>query len=163
MRYRTLGKTGLQVSEIGLGGEWLQRHTTEEVREVIQHCEEAGINILDCWMAEPNVRSNIGKAIHEHRKHWIIQGHIGSTWQQGQYVRTRDMEQVKIAFQDLLVRLQTEYIDLGMIHFVDDEEEFHRIMQGGISCLCTRIENTGNHTSYWTEYPQSCSSEVGST
>lgn len=130
MRYRALGKTGLQVSEIGLGGEWLQRHTMEEVREVIHHCEEAGINILDCWMAEPKVRSNIGQAIHEHRKHWIIQGHIGSTWQHGQYVRTRDMDQVKIAFQDLLARLQTEYIDLGMIHFVDDEEEFQNIMQG---------------------------------
>ena len=63
MRYRALGKTGLKVSEIGLGAEWLERHSAREVSEVILHCEEAGINILDCWMSEPNVRSNIGAAI----------------------------------------------------------------------------------------------------
>ncbi len=46
MIYRELGKTGLMVSEIGLGGEWLERHNTEEVKAVIDVCEEEGINIL---------------------------------------------------------------------------------------------------------------------
>ena len=48
MRYRALGNTGLQVSEIGLGAEWLERHDAQEVKEVIDACEAAGINILDC-------------------------------------------------------------------------------------------------------------------
>ena len=130
MRYRALGNTGLMVSEIGLGAEWLERHNAEEVRAVIDCCEEQGINILDCWMSEPKVRSNIGAAIAGRRERWIIQGHFGSTWQDGQYVRTRDMDKVKPAFEDLLSRLGTDYIDLGMIHFVDGEEEFRRIMEG---------------------------------
>ncbi|WP_287449220.1 aldo/keto reductase [Sellimonas sp.] len=130
MRYRELGKTGLKVSEIGLGAEWLERHNEEEVKSVIECCESYGINIIDCWMAEPNVRSNIGKALEGKRGKWIIQGHFGSTWQGGQYVRTRDLDKVKTAFEDLLVRLQTDYIDLGMIHFVDEESEFYRIMEG---------------------------------
>ena len=130
MRYRELGKTGLMVSEIGLGGEWLERHNTEEVREVIETCEKEGINILDCWMSEPNVRSNIGLAIKGRREKWIIQGHIGSTWENGQYVRTRDLTKVKPAFEDLLTRLQTDYIDLGMIHFIDTAEEFDRVIGG---------------------------------
>lgn len=130
MRYRELGNTGLQVSEIGLGAEWLERHTEEEVKAVIQHCESCGINILDCWMSNPEVRTKIGNAICGHREKWVIQGHFGSTWQEGQYVRTRDLPKVKEAFQDLLTRLQTDYIDLGMIHFVDSEAEFRQVMEG---------------------------------
>lgn len=130
MRYRELGKTGLRVSEIGLGAEWLERHNEKEVKEIIDCCESYGINILDCWMSEPNVRTNIGKAIRGKRERWIIQGHIGSTWQNGQYVRTRDLAKVEEAFSDLLTRLGTDYIDLGMIHFVDEETEFHKIMEG---------------------------------
>lgn len=130
MRYRELGKTGLTVSEIGLGGEWLERHNTEEVKEVIDVCEKEGINILDCWMSEPNVRSNIGLALKGRRDKWMIQGHLGSIWETGQYVRSRDLTKVKPAFEDLLTRLQTDYIDLGMIHFIDTEEEFDRVMNG---------------------------------
>lgn len=130
MEYRKLGKTGLMVSEIGLGGEWLERHNAEEVKAVIDCCEEAGINILDCWMAEPRVRSNIGAALEGRREKWLIQGHIGSTWQNGQYERTRELDKVKPAFEDLLNRLRTDYIDLGMIHFVDEAEEFQAIMNG---------------------------------
>ncbi len=130
MRYRALGATGLTVSEIGLGAEWLERHNEQECREIIDACEAQGINILDCWMSEPNVRTNIGKALEGRREKWIIQGHFGSTWQNGQYVRTRDMAQVVPAFEDLLKRLRTDYIDLGMIHYVDTPEDWETIIQG---------------------------------
>ena len=130
MNYRRLGKTGLMVSEIGLGAEWLERHSYEECRAIIDRAEEKGINILDCWMSEPNVRSNIGKAIAGKRERWYIQGHIGSTWQNGQYTRTRDVAQCRIAFEDLLSRLQTDYIDLGMIHYIDQESDWDKAMNG---------------------------------
>ncbi len=143
MRYRTLGKTGLQVSEIGLGAEWLERHNAEEVREVIELCEERGINILDCWMSEPNVRTNIGLALEGRREKWYIQGHIGSTWQDGQYVRTRDMDKVVPAFEDLLARLQTDYIDLGMIHYVDQVAEFEQVMNGEFMAYVRKLHREG--------------------
>ena len=81
-------------------------------------------------MSEPNVRSNIGLALKGRRKKWIIQGHIGSIWEEGQYVRSRDLKKVKPAFADLLARLHTDYIDLGMIHFIDTAEEFDRVING---------------------------------
>ena len=127
MNYRTLGKTGLSVSEIGFGGEWLERHPEEESVELIKYASGKGINILDCWMADPKSRDIIGKAIHENREKWYIQGHIGSVWKDGQYTRTREMADVVPAFADLLKRLQSDYVDIGMIHYVDSEEEWDKI------------------------------------
>ncbi|MBO5783727.1 MAG: aldo/keto reductase, partial [Clostridia bacterium] len=91
MEYRQLGNTGLSVSVIGLGGEWLERHNAEEVKAVVDACRSYGVNIIDCFMSEPNVRSNLGDAILGEREKWIIEGHIGSAWKNGQYVRTRNV------------------------------------------------------------------------
>lgn len=143
MKFRELGRTGLRVSEIGLGGEWLERHNTEEVKAVIDTCEQEGINILDCWMSEPNVRSNIGHAIKGRRDRWIIQGHIGSVWENGQYVRTRDLKKVIPAFEDLLSRLQTDFIDLGMIHFIDTAEEFDLALNGEFMDYVRKLKRDG--------------------
>ena len=156
MRYRELGKTGLRVSEIGLGAEWLERHSEEEVQAVIDRCEGCGINILDCWMSNPQVRSSIGKALKGRREKWIIQGHFGSTWQEGQYVRSRDLAKVEEAFRDLLARLQTDYIDLGMIHFVDSEAEFRQVMEGEFLAYVKEQKERGviRHIGMSTHNPQ---------
>lgn len=143
MEYRRLGKTNLMVSEIGFGAEWLERHNEEDCKTLISHAETLGINILDCWMAEPNVRTNIGKAIAGKREKWYIQGHIGSTWQGGQYVRTREAEKCRQAFEDLLTRLQTDYIDLGMIHFVDQESDWQAATSGPYFDYVTELKNSG--------------------
>ena len=60
MNTRRLGKTGLMVSEIGFGGEWLERHPEDESIELIHYASSMGINILDCWMADPKSRDIIG-------------------------------------------------------------------------------------------------------
>ena len=128
MHYRTLGKTGLKVSEIGFGGEWLERHEEAEAVELLKYAGEKGINIVDCWMPDPKSRGIIGKAMEGNRERWIVQGHIGSTYQDGQYVRTRDMKHVVPAFEDILKRMKTDYIDLGMIHYIDAQEDWDRCM-----------------------------------
>lgn len=143
MRYRLLGKTGLEVSEIGFGAEWMEKKSATEVKAVTDACVEAGINLLDCWMAGPDVRSNLGAAIKGNRDRWIIQGHIGSTWQDGQYVRTRDMDKVVPAFEDMLTRLGTDHVELGMIHYVDDVEEFESIMRGAFIAYVRELKAAG--------------------
>lgn len=143
MRYRRLGKTGLMVSEIGFGAEWMERHSPEECRAVLDRAEEHGMNILDCWMSDPRVRDSLGQALAGRRERWYIQGHIGSTWQDGQYVRTRDVDKCRAAFEDLLARLQTDYIDLGMIHFVDTQADWDSAMGGPYLDYVERLRAQG--------------------
>ena len=131
MQYRKLGNTGLTVSEISLGGEWLERRSEAEVFAVVDAARRVGINMLDCFMSEPNVRSYLGNAIREDREKWIIQGHLGSAWKNGRYLRVRDIPSIEEAFEDLLSRFHTDYIDLGMIHFVDRTDDWQTVLEGG--------------------------------
>lgn len=130
MRYRKLGKTGIEVSEIGFGGEWLERHEEAESVELLKYAHDKGVNIVDCWMPDPKSRDIIGKAMKGCRDSWYVQGHLGSTYQNGQYARTRDMKYVKPAFEDLLARFETDYIDLGMIHYIDSMDDWNTAMNG---------------------------------
>lgn len=131
MQYRRLGKTNLMVSEVGFGCEWLERHLESESVALLKYAHKFGVNIVDCWMPDPKSRDIIGKSLSEDRSGWYVQGHIGSTYQNGQYTRTRDVTQCRIAFDDLLSRLQTDYIDLGMIHYVDLESDWELVSHPG--------------------------------
>ncbi len=143
MRYRTLGKTGLEVSEIGFGGEWLERHDEDESVDLMRYASEKGINIVDCWMPDPKSRTIIGKAMKGCRDKWIVQGHIGSTWQDGQYKRSRDLKHVVPAFEDILKRMDTDYIDLGMIHYVDAEEDWNAIQDSPYMDYVQKLHEEG--------------------
>ncbi len=130
MNYRVLGTTNLSVSEIGFGAEWIGKMSDDAIREMMIYASERGVNLVDCWMSDPAIRDALGRGLAGMRDKWIIQGHVGSTWQNGQYVRTRDLDKVRPAFEDLLCRLNTDYIDLGMIHYVDEMKDFNAIVEG---------------------------------
>ena len=129
MNYRTLGRTGLQVSEIGLGCEHLQGKEYRIVKAVTDEAFELGVNIFDIFMSEPQIRTDIGKAIAGRRDKVIIQGHLGATWKNGQYARRRNVKEVNAAFCDLLARLNTDYIDIGIIHHADTEKDIKNVFE----------------------------------
>lgn len=143
MKYRDLGDTGIKVSEIAFGAEFLVERPYEDTEDLIKACEANGINFVDCWMSEPDVRSHLGKAIKGNRENWIIQGHIGSTWQNNQYVRTREMDKVIPAFEDFMERFQIDTLDFGMIHYVDQLDDYNEIMNGPFIEYVRKLKEDG--------------------
>ncbi|MGL5695006.1 MAG: aldo/keto reductase [Peptostreptococcaceae bacterium] len=73
----------------------------------------------------------------------IIQGHICTVYEDEQYNRTRDINKIKKSFEDLLDRLQTDYIDIGMIHYVDSEEDFESVFNTEIIEYAKQLKKEG--------------------
>lgn len=142
MKYRMLGKTGLRISEIGFGAEWM-KGTPEQTRELMHYAHHGGVNIFDCWMSDPHIRENLGYGMRGHRDHWIVQAHFGSCWVDGQYVRSRDLSKVVPAFEDELRLLETDHFEIGIFHYVDSVDEFTEHANGPFFDYMLKMRDEG--------------------
>ena len=128
MIYRTLGNTGLKVSAIGLGAEHVTFEGYDEICRVIDKCIGAGINYFDFFMAAPNVRTQFGQALGSRRKDIILAVHMGSIWEDEQYKWSRDYDLCVEYIEDFYERLNTDCIDMFILHLVDDLSDFETVM-----------------------------------
>lgn len=127
MQFRPLGNTGLMVSEISIGCGGFEKIDSAASLELMTMALDSGMNYIDIYDASPVTRSNIGYALQGRRDEMIIQGHIGTVWANGQHTRTRDLDSTRMGFEDLLTRLGTDHIEVGMIHITDSREEWEEI------------------------------------
>lgn len=132
MKYRELGRTGLIVSEIGLGCEGFVENDGKHLKALVDCAFENGVNCLDLYMPHPKYRSMLGEALSGRRDKFIIQAHLCSVWKNGQYERTREIGEVRSGFEDLLERLALESVEIGMIHYVDSVSDWREVENGPV-------------------------------
>lgn len=140
---RKLGNTGIMIGEIGLGCEGFHVGHGALIRPLLDAAEQSGVNYVDLYIPDPELRSGLGEALKGRREKFILQGHLGSIWQDGQYKRTRDAAEVKAGFDDLLERLDTETIDIGMIHYVDSMADWQEIVSGPMAAYAKELKAEG--------------------
>jgi len=140
---RILGRTRIEVGEVGLGCEGFAYVTKVEAKRFIDTALANGINYIDLYASSPVIRDNIGYAITGRRKQVVLQAHIGTAWINGQYKRTRDLKETQAGFEDLLRRLDTNYIDVGMIHYSDEQADFDQIFNGPFIEYVCKLKNEG--------------------
>ncbi len=144
MRYRELRRCdNLKVSAIALGCEGFIEKSKEEHKNMLDRAMELGVNFIDMYTSNPRFRDNMGYSVKGKRDKIVLQGHICSAWENGQYLRTRDIQKTKIAFEDQLKRLGTDYIDIGMIHYIDSIDDFRAVFDGDIIEYCNRLKKSG--------------------
>lgn len=142
MKYRALGNTGKEVSIIGLGCEHLDEKPYPQVKQTIDAAIENGINIFDVFMPGTEVRTHIANALGKRRQDVYIQGHIGSTNVNQQYDISRDMPTVKRFFQEIL-DLFGGYIDLGMMFFIDSDQDFQSVFETEFADYVQQLKSNG--------------------
>ena len=143
MKYRELGATGLKVSEIGIGCEGFAGDDCRNTKVLLDMAEENGINYFELYTSNPEVRASVGNALLGRREKFIIQSHICSVWKNDQYERSRKIGEVRAGFEEMLALLQTDYIDVGMIHYVDSLTDWQEIAEGPVLQYALELKKAG--------------------
>ena len=106
MEYRVLGKTGLKISRMGLGGIPIQRIDAEGTKKLVYQLMEAGVNYIDTARGYTVSEQYLGYALEGIRDKFVL--------------ATKSMARTKEAMaKDIdisLGNLKTDYIDLYQVH-----------------------------------------------
>lgn len=106
MEYITLGKTGLRVSRMGLGGIPIQRIDAEAAKKLLDAVEAAGINYIDSARGYSVSEERIGQAIEGRREKFVL----------ATKTMSRDREGMARDIETSLKNFRTDYIDLYQVH-----------------------------------------------
>ncbi len=141
MEKRTFGKTGVQVSVVGFGGGGISGEgggygfgaiSESDACSLVIRALEAGINLFDTapiyGFGESERR--IGKALKGRRDKAVIVSKSGVTWDAYKKVEsTNDPKIVSKMLEQSLKDLQTDYIDLYMVHWPDQKIDIRKPLE----------------------------------
>ncbi len=133
MKYRQLGKTGIEVSNLCLGTmTWGSQNTEQDAHSQLNYAVGAGINFIDCaeMYPVPPSKETYGKTEEllgtwlnkrADRNKLIIATKIAPPTRNVSYIRPGtnklDSKNITLAIDASLKRLQTDYIDLYQVHW----------------------------------------------
>jgi aryl-alcohol dehydrogenase-like predicted oxidoreductase len=132
MNYRALGRTGLRVSEIGIGAWQLGGPLLLDGKadghpdlgrdfciNLIRQCGELGINFVDTaeQYGAGESESRVGAALKGQRERWIISTKFGAqVGPQGERRQDASARRLPVSLEGSLRRLQTDYLDVYLWH-----------------------------------------------
>ncbi len=140
MKYRTLGRTTISVSELCLGTmTWGEQNTQDEAFAQIDRAAEHGINFMDAAEMYPvpprpetygQTERIIGNYFKKrgNRDQWILTSKVAGPGNNISHIRDGNLkhnrQHIVAALEGSLERLQTDYIDLYQLHWPDRETNF---------------------------------------
>ena len=121
MRTVTLGRTGLEVSRIAMGGIPLQRPSIDEAVRIVHRALDLGVNFFDTAAGYGVSEERFGKALAGRRSGVVIATKSGR----------RTKEEAAAEIERSLKRLQTDYIDVWQFHNIADPGTMAKVLGSG--------------------------------
>lgn len=130
---RPLGSTGMQVSALGLGTVKLGRNEgvkypqdfaipdDRAAKALLQQAQELGINLIDTAPAYGNSEERLGQLLRGQRQQWLICSKVGEEFENGLSRHDFSPEHVRVSVQRSLRRLNTDVIDIVLVHSNGDD------------------------------------------
>jgi aryl-alcohol dehydrogenase (NADP+) len=122
MLYRSLGRTGIQVSPYALGALMFATsmgNTPEDSARIIHKALDAGINLIDTADTYGDSEDVVGRALNGRRDDVVLATKFGRPAGQGPNRQGASRGWIVTAVDNSLRRLQTDYIDVYQLHRPD--------------------------------------------
>lgn len=125
MEYRAFGRTGLQVSAVGFGcwetGGLYGHFDEQEVIAAVNRAIDLGINCFDTAEGYGFGRSEalLARSLGKRRKDVILVTKFGIYQTEGKWYRDSSRQQALAAIERSLNYLQTDYVDVYLVHWPD--------------------------------------------
>ena len=130
MEYRINRRTGDKISALGFGTGYLADVGKSAV-DVLRCAYEGGINYYDLATSYAATYEYFREALGDVRKNIMIQAHFGNSYRNGGYAWTTNSDTIKRTVEWQLKTLNTDYIDYGFIHCLDETSDWNAYKKGG--------------------------------
>ena len=147
MNYRTLGKTGLQVSELSMGGLFVASFAAEreEARRAVRRALELGVNYIDTAPSYHNSEEVLGYALEGVAQPYILSTKLGG---RPQPFNPQDKDALRRSVEESLRLLKRDTIDILMIHEPDRPGQYdwftdHQNFHGPVCDLLDELKAEG--------------------
>ncbi|XP_032241498.2 L-galactose dehydrogenase isoform X2 [Nematostella vectensis] len=137
MRYRLLGKTGLQVSVLSFGSVFRETREEESI-QVVHHALKSGINYIDTapWYGHGKSEMVLGKALQGiPRDAYILSTKVGRYLPEVDKMFDFSAERVLKSVDESLARLGLDYVDIIQVHDMEFAQSLDIIVKETLPAL----------------------------
>ena len=144
MKKRRLGRTALEVSELGLGGVWFSaRDRSDDYARVIHRAVDLGVNLIDTAPGYGDSEEVVGRALKDGwRSRVILSSKYFPYGKDGK--DNLSGEALARSLANSLTKLQTDHLDILHLHWVQKVDDVKAILSSDLARTLQRFRSMGH-------------------